>query len=75
METFSQRITNLTESEKALQAVIREIGKNEPTLEQSQRYEKAWIKASEELRAENPRLDLYAAGRILHQVCEQARNE
>ena len=72
---FSLRITNLTESEKELQAIIREIGNNEPTLEQERRREEAWVKASQELRAENPRLDLYAAGRILHQVCEQARNE
>lgn len=72
---FEQEIVNLSEPEKRLQRIIKEIGKNEPTFSQQRDFAAAWDDAIAHLMSENKNLDLHAAGRILHQVCEQARGE
>lgn len=72
---FEQGIVNLSEPEKRLQRIIKEIGKNEPTFSQEADFKRAWDNAINHLMTENSALSLTQAGRILHQVCEQARGE
>lgn len=70
---FTQRITNLSEPEKRLQAIIKEIGKNEPTFQQERAFTDAWLAGIDLLKKDG--LNLSEAGKALHQVCERARDE